>query len=610
MSRDEPLSKVSPWSIGKGFLIVFLPCAILLGGALFAIYYAQVKDERVAIKHQTSHVIGLAAEMIATDFDLIVSDLIFLSKHNELQSVLHKPDVASKAPVAAEYLSFSRAKRIYDQIRFLDDTGMEIVRVNFDDGNPRIVPDAELQSKGERYYFKDTFVLAQGEVFVSPFDLNIEHGAVERPIKPMIRFGTPVFDRGGVKKGIVLLNYLGAKMLDNLESISTYRSQIMLLSSNGYWLKGPVPEDEWGFMFEDRTERTFGNRFPEAWHIIRQNDSGHFSNSQGMFTYATVYPLAEGQKSSTGSQKAHAPSERKIDSHERYWKVVCHIPAGMLNSVYTIARGFLLLYVILLMMLAAVSYTVARATAKRRQAEEALVRQSKELAISNDELRAVNEELEAFTYSVSHDLRAPLRGINGFSRALLEDHSDKLSDEGKDWLGRICGAIEHMGQLIDDLLGLSRITRAEMTRNTVDVTELANLVATQLQENDPTREVEFAIQHGMKANGDPRFIRIILENLLGNARKFTGKISKPRIEVGSMQAEGTEAFFVRDNGAGFDKTYADKLFGAFQRLHSADEFPGTGIGLATVSRIVHRHGGRAWAEGEVGKGATFYFTLG
>ena len=225
------------------------------------------------------------------------------------------------------------------------------------------------------------------------------------------------------------------------------------------------------------------------------------------------------------------------------------------------------------------------------------------------ELEAANKELQAFSYSVSHDLRAPLRSIDGFSQALLEDYADKLDAQGQDDLRRVRNATQRMGQLIDDMLELSRVTRSEINRQTVDLSVLAQTIATELQNSEPQREVEFTVMEGLTASCDPRLLHIALENLLRNAWKFTAKHPKARIEFGFSQSNGKPAYFVRDDGAGFDMAYAAKLFGAFQRLHAMTEFKGTGIGLATVQRIIRRHGGQVWAEGKVEQGATFYFTL-
>jgi signal transduction histidine kinase len=224
-------------------------------------------------------------------------------------------------------------------------------------------------------------------------------------------------------------------------------------------------------------------------------------------------------------------------------------------------------------------------------------------------LKSSNRELEAFSYSVAHDLRAPLRGINGFSHALMEDYGDKLDAEAKGYLLRIAGAAERMGHLIDALLALSRLARTKPRRETVSMTRLAEAVMEQLRSAQPTRAVEFTNGAEIVVFGDPTLLRALLENLLGNAWKFTGARAPAHIAFGVEPGGEEDVYFVRDDGAGFDMAFADKLFAPFQRLHTSAEFAGTGIGLATVQRIVHRHGGRIWADGAVGRGATFHFTL-
>jgi len=225
-------------------------------------------------------------------------------------------------------------------------------------------------------------------------------------------------------------------------------------------------------------------------------------------------------------------------------------------------------------------------------------------------LEAVNQDLEAFNFSVAHDLRAPLRSILGFSMALLEDHADHLNDEARRFLGHVGEAAREMALLIDDLLTLSRATRGDPEREQVDITKLALEVIGRLAAGHPERRVEFAVEPGLMAHCDGRLLAIVLENLIGNAWKFTSRQSEATIVIGRVEEHGQPAYFVRDNGAGFDVAQADRLFGVFQRLHNAAEFEGNGIGLATVRRVINRHGGRVWGKGMVGKGATFYFTLG
>jgi light-regulated signal transduction histidine kinase (bacteriophytochrome) len=233
--------------------------------------------------------------------------------------------------------------------------------------------------------------------------------------------------------------------------------------------------------------------------------------------------------------------------------------------------------------------------------------QAKERLYAN--LAAVNKELESFAYSISHDLRAPLRGIDGFSHMLAEEYGDLLDAQGKGYLERVRAAAQRMGTLIDDILELSRVSRHNMRHGRVSLSDLARELLDELAQAAPARRVEIAIEGECIAFGDPQLLRIVMQNLLENAWKYTGREAAPRIEFGRRTMDGKRVFFVRDNGVGFDMKYADRLFSPFQRMHKPEEFEGTGIGLATVARIVHGHGGDVWAESEPGKGTTLLFTL-
>ncbi len=250
---------------------------------------------------------------------------------------------------------------------------------------------------------------------------------------------------------------------------------------------------------------------------------------------------------------------------------------------------------------------------QRKRAEEELAQYREHLEELVEQrtaqLAAANGELEAFAYAVAHDLRAPLRSIDGFSQALVEDLGGRLDAQSLDYLQRVRTASQRMGQLIDDLLKMSRTTRGEMTLGPVSLSGLALAAVEDLRQRDPERWVEVAIEDGLEVKGDARLLEVAVRNLIENAWKFTAGVDRPRVEFGAMEREGRRAYFVRDNGAGFDMAYAGKLFQPFQRLHAMNEFPGSGVGLATVRRIIQRHGGHVWAEGEPGKGATVYFTI-
>ena len=251
-----------------------------------------------------------------------------------------------------------------------------------------------------------------------------------------------------------------------------------------------------------------------------------------------------------------------------------------------------------------------RVHSDREQLREANTELERRVRARTAQLESANRELEAFSYSVSHDLRAPLRAVDGFARALSEDYAARLDATGQDYLARVRNGAQRMSALIDDLLELSRVSRAVLKPTTVDVSAMAREIVAQLAAADPAHRVDVEIAPALTAWADPRLLHIALTNLLDNAWKYSSRSAQARIELGVDPTDTEPAFYVRDNGVGFDMQYAGKLFGAFQRLHRPEEFPGTGVGLATVQRIVHRHGGRAWAESSPGQGATFFFTLG
>ncbi|MDZ8225100.1 response regulator [Nostoc sp. ChiVER01] len=381
MLKNLKLLKIAHQGILKQFLITFLPLSVLVGGVLIIIHQAESKTERGAISINESRNVELQAKIAANDFNLIKSDLMFLATQNELQSMLKRPGSTTETlelrqAIAKEYVSMSQQKQLYDQIRFLDITGKEIVRVNFNKGQPSVVPDEKLQVQAKRYWFKDTLPLKSGEVFVSPLDLNIERGKIEQPLKPMIRFGTPVFDSQGQKRGIVVLNYLGEKFIQNLQKEnSTTLGEMLLLNADGYWLKGSKPENEWGFMYEDRKNQTFAKAFPKVWQQIATTESGQFQTAEGLFTFKTLYPLLEVQKaqSSTGATRAFDSSQEKVDAKSYRWKILTHVPSAILNArSQSSFKRLVLFYVVLTGLIGVGSWLLALSRLGRQQADTEL----------------------------------------------------------------------------------------------------------------------------------------------------------------------------------------------------------------------------------------------
>jgi signal transduction histidine kinase len=358
----------------KKFLIIFLPLSALLAAVLGGLYYEKIRAERTAIKVSELRKVKMQAKVIVGNFNLVVSDLMVLSEQIELQEILQARNDRSSR-LAEEFLSFSKHKKLYDQIRFLDTKGQEIVRVDFYRDRPNIVPKEQLQVQLNLYWFNGILRLNKGEIFVSPLDLNIERGKVEQPIKPMIRFGTPIFDNSGQKRGIIVLNYFGKKLLDSFTQISYgTNSQSMLLNSDGYWLKG-AKSDEWGFMFPKRQDRTFGKVFPEVWEQIARKKSGQLQTSDGLFTFTTVYPLVEGQKSSTGSRQAFIPSVEQLNARSYYWKIVSQVPTEAFNlRSNELFIELLYLYLGLVNAIGIGSWIIAKASVSRQITEKELTK--------------------------------------------------------------------------------------------------------------------------------------------------------------------------------------------------------------------------------------------
>jgi len=363
-----------PPALLKRFLITYLPLLLLLLAIAGALYNTDHQARRRTFEQQELISINQQHRLIANDIRSIAGDLLVLADHYHLHANHEHQQHDEMATVGEEFRLFALHKKIYDQVRFLDSNGMEKIRINYNAGHPAIVPPEGLQDKSKRYYFKDTISLRKGEVFVSPLDLNIEQGVVEQPLKPMIRFGAPLFSREGTPFGIVMLNYLAEEMLNDIDELTgNTADRLMLVNREGYWLKAPSPEDEWGFMFPERKDRTFANRFPLAWQKISANDSGQFLDDTGMFTYATIRPLDVGLHSSTGSAEAFSASSKHLEANEYAWKIISFVPATELGRHLQPYRTVSLLVTFSLALLLGLGCWIgAESNVKRAMAEEAL----------------------------------------------------------------------------------------------------------------------------------------------------------------------------------------------------------------------------------------------
>ncbi len=833
----------------------------MAAGICTAFYLREAGQIEQTLRDRESLRAEFFARLIVWDLQPVAANLRVLADGEGLHDFLAtgRPGDLERAAHRAEF--FSHEQAAYDKIRYIDERGQEIIRVN---RNGVIVPADQLQNKADTYFFRRGMTLEPGQIFISPFDLNKEDGRIEQPFKPTLRFTVPVFDAAGRRRGIYVINYLGANLLALLREFAPqYQHRLRLLNAQGYWLKGARPEEEWGFMFPEREGLTLARTDPALWSQLVRETAGQMRHAGGLFTWHRVVPreiptsgvngvvaaddfliiasevtgeewaatlhhlrqsffvgslmvvllfaassgfffsrqrarqdldrffvltrdmlciagfdgffkrlnpawqetlgytadellalpflefvhpddrertkaeaagLARGQETASfenryrckdGSYRWFLWSARALVRERQIFAAARDITARkrfeqvhlQFRALFESLPG---LYLVLTpdLKIVAVSDAYLKATMTRREeilgrglfdvfpdnpddagatgvsnlrasldrvlrtagpdtmavqkydvrrpdgafeerfwspinspvlgvdrhieyiihrvedvtefvrqkgqpaAESSLLsrvelmeaeifRSSQAVQLANHQLSAANQELEAFSYSVSHDLRAPLRHINGFISLLDQHAAASLDDKGRRYLNIISDAARQMGRLIDDLLAFSRAGRTAMNLAEVDNDALVAAVIREGGFGVDGRAIDWRIAPLPRVQADPALLRQVWVNLIGNAVKYSGKSPAPRIEIGCLTnvAAGEHEFFVRDNGAGFDMKYIDKLFGVFQRLHDAGEFEGTGIGLANVRRIITRHGGRTWAEGRVGEGAVVYFSL-
>ena len=442
----------------KFFSLIFLSFLLLFLGVAGGFLFQKLKAEKKILKAKERQNIEILRRIANDDVKSVALDLFFLSVHPVLHQMIDNTIPVAPQKLADDFLAFCSNSGRYDQIRFLDKTGMERIRINFNQGQPYIVPEDKLQNKVKRYYFADTFAMEPGRIFVSPFDLNIEQGKIEQPLKPMIRFGTPVVNLTGQKQGIVLLNYLGTKLILKLkEELPDSMDSFMLLNTEGYWLKGESAEDEWGFMYEDRKDLTLAKRHPEAWKEISTQDEGQFVSDQGLYTFTTVWPLGKSMLSSSGSSKAFQASTAALSGKKYYWKIVSQITTekikGLKSAIFLSWLPYLGIVFIFILL---ASFVFAMALENRKQVLKE--------RIERERLQGVLEMAGA----VCHELNQPLMGVSGYSELLL---LDTLKDTHQyETIRKIKGQVDRMGIITKKLMHVTQYkTKTYLKGHIVDI---------------------------------------------------------------------------------------------------------------------------------------------
>ncbi len=704
------------------WLNILIPLLAAIGamGICYVLYLREADPIEKNLLDRESRRVEIFAQLLEKDVQSVVTNLQVLDDGDGLHAYLssHQQSDLDRAIHRAQF--FSRQQSDYDQVRYLDEHGQEIVRVNF---NGVVVPHDQLQNKADRPYFQKASKLAPGQIYISALDLNVENGHIEEPLKPMLRFAMPVFDDRGQRRGIYIINYQAKNLITRLQQfVPQYQNRLRMLNAQGYWLKAAQPALEWGFMFSDRQEMTLARSNPVLWKQIIQAPEGQVRLDGGLFSWSRV------------KLNAALAGNPDIVVDDDFLVVASEVSASEWSALFVDLRETFMVIALVLLLLLAVSWrffylrqrteetllrsqqmfkglfenapdaiilvdqaghivrinaqgealfgftraelkgrsieilmperyrardgkylagyfaaphnrergvglelfgsrkdgsefpvdimlssletaegihalAIIRNVTSRKQAEIRIQKLNEELKGRADQLEVANKELEAFSYSVSHDLRAPLRHVDGFVDMLSKHSAEKLDERGRRYLKVISNSAKQMGTLIDELLVFSRMGRIEMRQIKVEMNLLVNEAVEAMKMDVRDRHINWKIDSLPPVEVDASMIRQVWINLITNAVKYTRPRDPAEIEIGWTDAAGERVFFIRDNGVGFDMQYADKLFGVFQRLHRAEEFEGTGIGLANVRRIIVRHGGRTWAESKIDNGATFFFSL-
>ena len=601
----------------KKFLEIFIPIFVMLflfiAGIACFIYSNQKKRVINSIVEYQSDFLLQRSELIRATLAPTIADLSSLSRLHSVIGYLNEP--SDKPQLIEDMQLFARHNWNYRQIRFIDAGGIEQIRINWEDSGLVVVPDSLLQNKSSRPFFNETMKLAPGEIYISSIDLNIEHGQVETPYQRVIRYATPVYNKRDSLTGMIVINQYLNNFFHRLESNDSNRvSSFTLLNSDGYWLMGPKKYTSFGFMYKEHKTEKFGNFFPDVWKKITAEDHGYFNDKRGICVFRHL------SLTSDMAAIAQPPWGNIREDKSNDWLLVVFQKKEDIPQLTNIRKIFLLSILATVLFLFLISDMITRLRLKEKRyieelnslnqtLERKIGQRTLELSLKNEQLKVVNDELEAFSYSVSHDLRAPLRHISGFVDLLVKKNQHELSGKGPLYMDYIREATSEMSTLIDDLLNFSRLGRTTLNYTSFKMNVLVKEVKEVLERDFGDRQISWDISDLAKVTGDYPLLRQVWINLLNNAVKYSSRQELIRIEIASYETSGQTVFSVKDHGIGFDMKYSHKLFGTFQRLHSAEDYEGTGIGLAIVRRVITRHGGQTWAEGEIGKGATFYFSL-
>lgn len=653
MTNDQNKDKLLAREIKKGFCLLFIPLFLVALLAVATFYYSRTSAAHQLILAGEQERIALQQKNIVANLDSVVSDLRFLASDRRLKKISGVPSERFEiftAELTQEYLQFSTAKRMYDQIRFLDRSGKEVVRVNFNAGQPEIVARDMLQNKKGRYYFDDTLALEENEIFISPLDLNVERGQIEQPLKPMIRFGMPVLDQSGQKAGIVLLNYFGTVLLDRFHDLDRSSSgDSFLLNRSGYYLHSEDPEIEWGFMYpaQAKSSNTFSRDYPAAWTQIVLDDDGQFETGAGLFTFSTARPLSIGMKSSTGNGAIQGESYGNLNQKEYFWKLVSLVPKEVLykeNDVLKIILGAFMVGFTVLIGIGSWRISVGHVMRKQAQAKRDILladleethhqlKASQSQLLQNEKMASVGQ----LAAGVAHEINNPLGFITGNLHSLRKyvgrlsefisaqkgalstaaDHDAEelnalekklkiayLLEDSQDLIAESLDGAERVQTIVKNLKTFSRVDQS--TAQTVDLHECLES-SINIIWNELKSKVEIDRDYGdiPQITCFPQQLSQVFMNLLINSSHAI--VEKGQITVKTSADADYVTVEITDNGCGIAAENLKRIFEPFFTTKEVGK--GTGLGLSMVFDIIKNHHGEVLATSVLGEGTTFTVKL-
>ena len=589
----------------RTFFRIFIPLFILFTGVVFTIRKIQYNSDRLILLSSERFDIDQESKSIHRDLNYIIGDLQIMAALDFFDALWREPNNReTKNRIATIFRKVSNQRQFYDQIRLFNSKGEEMVRVNLKDSVAVVVAEKDLQNKSQRPYFFNTLILNRNEVYVSPFDLNIENKKIEIPLKPILRFATPVFDEKGEKKGILVFNYLGEYMLRNSEpgDISRFKKHFMLLNKDSYWLKAPEAKLEWGFMFGNKKSVNFQYYHPEEWKIISSQTSGQFENDRGLFTFNTIYPLENND-----SEFIWTEQEAFQAAQNYYWKAVAFVSRDELcESNREKSIELLIVYLLLIILSGWGAWVLARSINRRKLAEE-------KIHENLMKLQDLNATKDRFFSIIAHDLRSPFNTMLGFGEMLKEEVDNEKTEHLKEYTYYLYSGIQKTYNLLNGLLDWANLQRHKVAfePKTIDVERCVDEIFQVLELSALNKKLtlEKLVPEKMELIADRNMFSTIVRNLLSNAIKFTPEGGT--VTFIAKFSDGKSIFTVADTGIGIGPENFRKLFKVDESFSTAgtNKESGTGLGLVLCKELVERHGGVIWAESKKGKGAKFHFTI-